>query len=63
MSENSNSNSKITKPKINYVTVEIKKTKIDKNGHIYEVVEEQQVPEFLANILTGNGNTFIDNNN
>lgn len=61
MSENSNS--KITKPKINYVTVEIKKTKIDENGHIYEVVEEQQVPEFLANILTGNGNRFIDNNN
>lgn len=61
MSENMNS--KITKPKINYVTIEIKKTKIDENGHIYEVVEEQYVPEFLANILTGNGNTFIDNNN
>ena len=58
MSENTNA--KITKPEINYVTIEIKKTKIDENGHIYEVVEEQQVPEFLANILTGSGNTFID---
>lgn len=58
MSENTNA--KITKPEINCVTIEIKKTKIDENGHIYEVVEEQQVPEFLANILTGSGNTFID---
>lgn len=61
MSENLNSN--IAKPKINYVTVEIKKIKIDENGHIHEVVEEQQVPEFLANVLMGTGNTLIDNNN
>ena len=60
MSENSNS--KITKPKLNYVTVEIKKIKMDKNGRVYEVVEEQQVPEFLANILTGSGNIFVDSN-
>lgn len=62
MSENLNPN-KITKPEINYITVEIKRTKIDKNGHIYEVVEEHQVPDFLANILTDSGNTFIDDNN
>lgn len=48
------------KPKINYVTIEIRKTKMDENGHIYEVIEEEQVPDFLANILTGEGNTFID---
>lgn len=59
MSENLNSN--VTKPKINYVTIEIRKTKMDENGHIYEVIEEEQVPDFLANILTGEGNTFIDN--
>ncbi len=58
MSENLNSN--VTKPKINYVTIEIRKTKMDENGHIYEVIEEEQVPDFLANILTGEGNTFID---
>lgn len=58
MSENLNSN--ITKPKINYVTVEIRKMKMDENGHMYEVVKEEQVPDFLANILTGSGNTFID---
>lgn len=58
MSENLNSN--VMKPKINYVTIEIRKTKMDENGHIYEVIEEEQVPDFLANILTGEGNTFID---
>lgn len=58
MSENMNSN--IKKPKVNYVTVEIRKTKKDEKGRIYEVVEEQQVPDFLANILTGDGNVFID---
>lgn len=61
MQENVNSN--IKKPKINYVTIEIKKIKKDENGHIYESIEEEQVPEFLANILTGNGNIFIDDNN
>lgn len=58
MSENENST--LIKPKIDYVTVEIKRTKKDENGHIYEVVEEQQIPDFLANILTGNGNIFVE---
>lgn len=52
MSENLNSS--IKDPKVNYVTVEIKKMKKDENGHIYEVVEEQQVPDFIAEILMGN---------
>lgn len=58
MSENANTN--IKKPEVNYVTIEIKKIKKDENGRIYEVVEEQQVPDFLANILTGTGNILID---
>lgn len=58
MSENLNSS--IKDPKVNYVTVEIKKMKKDENGHIYEVVEEQLVPEFIAEILMGNSLTEID---
>lgn len=58
MSENLNSN--IKDPKVNYVTVEIKKMKKDENGHIYEVVEEQQVPDFIAEILMGNSLIEID---
>lgn len=45
---------------MNYVTVEVKKTKIDEAGNIYEVVEEQHVPDFIADILLNNGNIFID---
>lgn len=52
MSESVKSN--IKEPEVNYVTVEIKKMKRDENGHIFEVVEEQQVPEFIADILMGN---------
>lgn len=58
MFENTNAN--INPPKMNYVTVEVKKTKIDAAGNIYEVVEEQQVPDFIADILLNNGNNFID---
>lgn len=58
MSENLNSS--IKNPKVNYVTVEIKKMKKDENGHIYEVVEEQQVPDFIAEILMGNSLIEID---
>lgn len=58
MSENLNSS--IKDPKVNYVTVEIKKMKKDENGHIYEVVEEQQVPDFIAEILMGNSLIEID---
>lgn len=28
--------------------------KKDENGHVFEVVEEQQVPDFIADILMGN---------
>lgn len=52
MSESTKSN--IKEPEVNYVTVEIKKMKRDENGHIFEVVEEQQVPDFIADILMGN---------
>ena len=58
MSENLNSS--IKDPKVTYVTVEIKKMKKDENGHIYEVVEEQQVPDFIAEILMGNSLIEID---
>lgn len=34
-----------------YVTVEIKRTKVDELGHIYEVVEEHQVPALIAECL------------
>lgn len=57
-----NLNVSIIKPKMKYITIEIKKTKIDENGHIYEIVEEQKVPEFLADILLDNGNIFIADN-
>ena len=53
-------NDNINPPKVNYVTVEIRKTKIDDAGNIYEVVEEQQVPDFVASILLNNGNAFVD---
>lgn len=46
--------SNIKEPEVNYVTVEIKKMKRDENGHVFEVVEEQQVPDFIADILMGN---------
>lgn len=49
MPENVNDN--IKKPNVSYVTIEIKKTKIDENGHIFETVEEKQVPDFLADLL------------
>lgn len=52
MSENVKSS--IKEPEVNYVTVVIKKMKKDENGHIFEVVEEQQVPDFIAEILMGN---------
>ncbi|RGQ05275.1 hypothetical protein [Blautia obeum] len=52
MSESAKSN--IKEPEVNYVTIEIKKMKRDENGHIFEVVEEQQVPDFIADILMGN---------
>ena len=59
MSENLNVSLK--GPKVNYVIIEIKRIKLDENGHVYEVVEEHKVPDFLANILNGTGNVFIDN--
>lgn len=49
-----NAKSKIKEPEVNYVTIEIKKMKKDENGHVFEVVEEQQVPDFIADILMGN---------
>ena len=52
MSESAKSN--IKEPEVNFVTVEIKKVKKDEDGHVYEVVEEQQVPAFIAEILIGN---------
>jgi len=52
MSESAKSN--IKEPEVNFVTVEIKKVKKDEDGHVYEVVEEQQVPDFIAEILIGN---------
>lgn len=58
MSENLNVS--INKSNVNYVTIEIKKTKIDANGHIFETVEEKQVPDFLADLLTGTGDILID---
>ena len=58
MSEKLNSN--IKRPEVSYVTIQIKRTKKDENGRLYEVVEEQQVPDFIANILTGTGNVFVD---
>lgn len=58
MSEKLNSN--IKRPEVSYVTIQIKRTKKDENGRLYEVVEEQQVPDFIANILTGTGNIFVD---
>ncbi len=36
-----------------YVTVKIRQLKTDKTGRIYEQVEEQKVPDFIAQILTG----------
>lgn len=54
MSMLENAKSNIKAPKVNYVTVEIKKMKKDENGHIFEVIEEQQVPDFIADILMGN---------
>lgn len=48
---NMSENSEIVKPKINYVTVEIRKRNIDEKGHIYEVVEEQEIPDFLLDSL------------
>lgn len=53
-------NANINPPRINYVTVEVRKTKIDDAGNIYEVIEEQQVPDFVASILLNNDNTFIE---
>ena len=52
MSENEKSSLK--DPDIKYVKVEIKKMKKDENGHLYEVVEERLVPDFIAEILIGN---------
>lgn len=52
MSENLSDSEKKTKE--NYVTIEIRKIKKDEDGHIYETVEEQQVPDFIAEILMGN---------
>lgn len=52
MSENLKSSLK--EPKVDYVTIEMRKVKKDENGHIYEVVEVQQVPDFIAEILMGN---------
>ena len=52
MSESAKSN--VKEPEVNFVTVEIKKVKKDEDGHVYEVVEEQQVPDFIAEILIGN---------
>ena len=49
-----NAKSKIKEPEVNYVTIEIKKMKKDEHGHVFEVVEEQQVPDFIADILMGN---------
>lgn len=54
MSMSENVKSSIKEPEVNYVTVVIKKMKKDENGHIFEVVEEQQVPDFIAEILMGN---------
>ena len=53
-------NANINPPKINYIIVEIRKTKIDENGHIYEVVREEKIPDFLADILINNDNIFMD---
>lgn len=52
MSENLKSSLK--EPKVDYVTIEMRKVKKDENSHIYEVVEVQQVPDFIAEILMGN---------
>lgn len=54
-------NFSVKDPKVNYVTVEIKRIKKDESGHIYEIVEEQQVPDFIAEILMGNQLIDIDN--
>lgn len=58
MSENVNVS--IKKPSVSYVTIEIKKTRIDENGHIFETVEEKQIPDFLADLLTGTGYILND---
>lgn len=57
MSESLNDEIKV--PEMKFITVEIKRTKIDDNGQIYEVVEEEEIPEFLADILSGDGNIFV----
>lgn len=36
-----------------YVTIKIRQIKTDENGRIYEEVLEQEVPDFIARILTG----------
>lgn len=36
-----------------YVTVEVKKFKTNDKGELYEVVEKKDVPDFVAEILTG----------
>lgn len=46
-----NGNVEMVQSEQEYVIVEIKRTKIDKQGHIYEVLEEHQVPALIAECL------------
>ena len=50
MSENEHYN--ITEPEFDFVTVEIRRVKIDEAGNKIEVVEEKQIPTFLYEILS-----------
>ena len=46
-----NGNVEMVQSEQEYVTVEIKRTKIDKQWHIYEVLEEHRVPALIAECL------------
>lgn len=48
-----------------YVTVEIRKLLRKENGELYETVEEVEVPDFVAEVLTGmsSNNSFFDSFN
>lgn len=43
-----------------YVTIEIKKIIADKHGGLREVIEKKEVPDFVAEILTGKPASFSD---
>lgn len=42
----------IKEPEFDFVTVEIKRFKIDESGNRIEVVEEKQIPAFLYEIMS-----------